>query len=332
MNENKIDMFLHCIVDGEDKNSPLKNRIRKNYKHIRKWAKRTNTNCFRIYDREIRNYPLAIDYYAGHFCIHYFARRRENSEAPQSLVNEINGILIELFNVSKDNIFWRYRIKRSKFQQYEKNKAKKRFFDVLEYGINFKVNLEDYLDTGLFLDHRETRNMVAKLCHGKRVLNLFAYTCAFSVRAASAGAAFTKSVDMSNTYIAWGKRNFLLNKISLKNHNFVREDCLRFLDLEIAEGSQYDVIIVDPPTISRSKKMKQMFDIQIDYIDLLKKSLVLLKKEKGAVLFFSTNSRKFIFDPHQFVNEGVSIIEISKKTLPIDFHDPKIHRCWKFTR
>jgi 23S rRNA G2069 N7-methylase RlmK/C1962 C5-methylase RlmI len=187
------------------------------------------------------------------------------------------------------------------------------------------VNLIDYLDTGLFLDHRETRQIVAKLAPGKRLLNLFAYTCSFSVHAAVAGASFTKSVDMSNTYTEWGKDNFRLNGLPLTNHPIVREDCLKFLDIE--KGTSYDLIVIDPPTLSRSKKMDQMFDIHYDYIPLLQKALRLLAP--GGTLFFSTNSRKFAFDVEQF--SPYSVIEISHKTLPIDFHNQKIHRCWRIS-
>ncbi len=312
------------ISDGEDKSSPLKNRIRKNYRHIRKWAKRTGTDCFRIYDRDIKEYPLAIDFYAGRFCVHYFS----SSDEPRAeLVEAATNVICTLFATTPENIFSRTRIKREKTQQYEKAGERKEFFTVQEYGALFWVNLHDYLDTGLFLDHRETRRLVASYCKDKRVLNLFAYTCSFSVHAALAGAAMTKSVDMSNTYTAWGRNNFSLNKISLKNHPIIRADCLKFLDEETATASKYDIIIIDPPTISRSKKMDQMFDIQIDYVPLLTKALKLLSK--SGILFFSTNSRKFSLDSKLF--NACNIEEISSKTLPLDFHDPKIHRCWKIT-
>ena len=318
-------VILPDIADGEDKSSPLKNRIRKTYRHVRKWAKRTGTNCFRIYDREIREYPLAIDYYDGRFCFHYFTRTRESNEPPQELYDEAVGAICSIFNTQPEMIFWRTRIKREKTEQYEKTQALQDFFTVLEYGIKFKVNLLDYLDTGLFLDHRETRKLVASFAAGKRVLNLFAYTCSFSVHAAAAGAVFTKSVDMSNTYTDWGRDNFILNGLSLKNNPIVRADCLKFLDEEIRSGIKYDIIVIDPPTISRSKKMDQMFDVQMDYLSLITKALKLLAKE--GMIFFSTNSRKFVFDASQFPT--CSIREISHKTLPIDFHDAKIHRCWK---
>lgn len=319
--------FLPSIADGEDKSFPFKNRIRKNYRHVRKWAKRSETDCFRIYDREIKSYQLAIDFYAGRFCVHYFSRTRDNPEPPPQLAEETVNAICSIFGTTPDTIYWRNRIRRKKIHQYEKIDESKEFFTVHEYGVKFKINLLDYIDTGLFLDHRETRKLVASACKGKRVLNLFAYTCSFSVHAAVAGAAFTKSVDMSNTYTEWGRDNFKLNSISLKNNEIVRADCLKFLDQEIRSGIKYDIIIIDPPTISRSKKMDQMFDIQVDYITLLTKALKLLLR--GGIIFFSTNSRKFSFDETLF--ESCSIREISNKTLPIDFHDPKIHRCWKIS-
>lgn len=320
-------IFLLAIMDGEDKSSPFGNRIRKNYRHVRKWAKRTQTNCFRIYDREIHHYPLAIDYYAGRFCVQYFAPSRDSTEPAKGLVDEINRILCLLFGIGPDLIYWRTRAKSKETRQYEKIAASKDFFTVLEYGVKFSVNLLDYLDTGLFLDHRETRRLVALMSKGKRVLNLFAYTCSFSVHAAAAGSAFTKSIDMSNTYTLWGRENFIINSIPLKNNEIVRADCLKFLGGEIEKGIKYDIIIIDPPTISRSKKMDQMFDIQIDYIFLISSALRLLANR--GVVFFSTNSRKFTFDESHF--KSCSIIEISDKTIPIDFHDAKTHRCWKIT-
>ena len=322
------DITLPNILDGEDKTSPFKNCIRKKYRHLRKWAKRSKTDCFRIYNHEIPQYPFDIDFYAGRFCIHYLPRHRENKELPDDLKFEVVQVLQELFGSAEDFIFWRTRYKRKKTEQYEKVRATKDFFIAHEHGVKFKINLLDYLDTGLFLDHRKTRQLVASLARGKRVLNLFAYTCSFSVHAAIAGALFTKSVDMSNTYLSWGKDNLQLNTLSLENNQLVRADCLKFLDEEIRTPKQYDVIVIDPPTISRSKKMDQMFDIQEDYVLLILKALQLLAKD--GIIFFSTNSRKFTFDPSLF--KSCLIQEISHKTLPVDFSDPKIHRCWKISQ
>ncbi len=322
------ELFLPLIADGEDKSSPFKNRIRKNYRHLRKWAKRTFTDSFRIYDRDVKGYPVAIDFYAGRFCVQYFSKDRESDEVPGALVEEVNRSLQAIFNADEGSIFWRTRKKRTRSEQYEKVDEQKQFFVVHEYGTKFKVNLQDYLDTGLFLDHRETRHYLASIAKGKRLLNLFAYTCSFSVQAAVAGATFTKSVDLSNTYTNWGRDNFALNQLPLKDHEIVRADCLKFIDDELRDRTQYDLIIIDPPTISRSKKMDQMFDIQVDYIPLLTKALKLLAR--NGALFFSTNSRKFSFKKEQF--EGYSIEEVTHKTIPLDFRNEKIHRCWKIVQ
>ena len=320
-------IFLPTIADGEDKSSAIKNRIRKNYRHIRKWAKRTQTDCFRIYDRDIKEYPLAIDFYAGRFCVQYFSYDRECDEPLEELKDEIDQALSAIFAASSQMIYWRTRIKRKKIQQYEKRGEQETFFTVYEYGVKFKVNLNDYLDTGLFLDHRETRQLVASIAKDKKLLNLFAYTCSFSVHAAQAGAQLTKSVDLSNTYTDWGRDNFILNSLPSSNNKIVRADCMQFLDEEIRSKMTYDIIVIDPPTISRSKKMEEMFDIQKDYPFLIEKSLSLLSP--NGTIFFSTNSRRFKFDVTLFTN--CLIEEISEKTLPIDFHK-KIHLCWKIIK
>ncbi len=304
---------LPDILDGEDKTSHLLNCLRNNYKHIRKWAKRTQTNAFRLYDREMSKYPLAIDYYAGRISIHYFSQ--EDEEYPP-YKEEVETSIQKL--IGAHPIFWRTR---QKTRQYEKRAEEKDFFNVLEYGVQFRVNLTDYLDTGLFLDHRESRQFVAKKAFGKSMLNLFAYTCSFSVHAAMQGASYTKSVDMSNTYTAWGRENFRINGLNEKQNEIVRDDVLKFLK---QERRKYDIIVIDPPTISRSKKMEGLFDVQSDYGELIYDSLKLLNE--GGFIFFSTNHRKFKFDTTLF--PGRSIREISDKTLPIDFHDKLIHRAW----
>ena len=179
----------------------------------------------------------------------------------------------------------------------------------------------------MFLDHRETRRLVAKIAKDKRVLNLFAYTCSFSVHAAVAGAAYTKSVDMSNTYTNWGRDNFNLNSLSEKNNEIVRDDCMKFLEDAQRSKDLFDIIIIDPPTISRSKKMDQMFDIQKDHPFLITKALNLLKKD--GVIFFSTNSKKFKID--KSLLKRCSINEITEKTLTLDFRNKKNHLSFRIT-
>jgi 23S rRNA (cytosine1962-C5)-methyltransferase len=319
---------LPVIEEGEDKSSILKNRIRKNYRHARKWAKRTATDCFRIYDRDIKEYPLAIEFYAGRFSVQYFFYDQEFEGPPPALQQEVGDVLYSLFGATQDQIYSRVRLKRSRLEQYEKRANSKEFFKVYEHGTAFWVNLADYLDTGLFLDHRDTRQRIAKMAKGKSLLNLFAYTCSFSVQAAKAGASYTKSVDLSNTYTEWGTQNFALNDLSLSRNEVVRADCLTFLQEEAFLGPRYDLIVIDPPTISRSKKMDRFFDLQKDYVEIIEKSLKLLKE--GGTLFFSTNARKFFLDLDAF--KGVKVQEISKKTIPFDFHSQKIHRCWEFKK
>lgn len=323
-----MDIDLPQIADGEDKSSIIKNRIRKNYRHVRKWAKRTSTNAFRVYDRDIKEYPLAIDFYDGRFCVQYFSYDRDQDDPSFELKGEINQALITIFGVKEDDIFWRNRIKREKLEQYEKLNDESSYFIVYEYGVKFKVNLEDYLDTGLFLDHRETRQLVAKLAKGKRLLNLFAYTSSFSVHAALNGAVSTTSVDMSNTYTEWSRDNLIINNLSLQSNKVVREDCLKYLVEAVDRKELYDVIVIDPPTISRSKKMDQMFDVQKDYPFLINQALKLLSP-LGTIIF-SNNFRKFKFDLELFPD--CKIEEITEKTIPIDFHNLKIHRCWRIER
>ena len=318
---------LPPILNGEDKSCPLLNCIRNNYRHAKKWAKRTNTNCFRIYDREISSFPLAIDFYDQRYCVHYFNRREENEDELNNLQTYVNNVLIKLLGTLPEMIFWRLRQKTKETRQYEKRDNKREFFTVMEYGVKFLINLTDYLDTGLFLDHRESRQIVSSLCKDKNVLNLFAYTCSFSVHAAIKGAKSTKSIDMSNSYTRWGADNFLLNSISMNNHEIIRADCLKFLESESHTNNKFDVIFIDPPTISRSKKMEQLFDIQEDYSFILQKSLSLLNK--GGVIFFSTNSRKFRLDESLFPD--CKITNTTKKTIPFDFHEKKIHQSWFIT-
>jgi 23S rRNA (cytosine1962-C5)-methyltransferase len=320
------DDFLPVITD-QDKTSALKNCIRNNYIHIRKWALRTQTNAFRIYDRDIKEYPIAIDFYAGRFCVHYFmfAEDGDSQEPREDLRQAVQQALHDLFQSDPSLIYSRTRIRREKTEQYEKTGHSKEFFPVLEYGIKFWINLVDYLDTGLFLDHREVRRYIGSIAKGKKVLNLFAYTCSFSVHAILGGALFTKSVDLSNTYTAWGEDNFRLNGLSPSHHPIIRGDCLQFLE---EETSLYDIIIIDPPTLSRSKKMEKMFDIQEDYPFLISRALQLLNP--GGVIFFSTNSRKFVLDPNLL--PPCEILDVSKKTLPIDFKNPKIHQCFRIRR
>lgn len=316
-------LFLPILLDGEDKSCPLKNRIRKNYQALRKWGNKTLTNCFRIFDKDIKEFPVAIDYYDRRFCVHYYAGSKEEQTPSPRIIDAVTSALCALFDIDKAHIYWRNRFIREKVEQYEKADSSQESFVVWEYGAKFEVNLKDYLDTGLFLDHRETRQQVAREARDKHLLNLFSYTGAFSVHAALAGALSTTSVDLSNTYTAWNERNFVLNNLSPHSHHIIRDDCLQFLSEK--RNFKYDIIVLDPPTLSRSKKMTQMFDLQIDYIFLIKKSLSILSE--GGILYFSNNSRRFVLETDLFPE--CTIIDITQQTLPKDFRNQKIHHCWK---
>lgn len=317
-------MDLLQITESEDKSSPFKNCLRNHYRHLKKWAKRTETNCFRIFDRDISNYPIAIDVYGGLFSIHYFSPSREISEPPATFFDEVNTTLEHLFGVPPSSIFWRTRAKKKETRQYEKQNTLSECVTVYEHGAKFLVNLTDYLDTGLFLDHRQTRQLVAAEAKGKKLLNLFAYTGAFSIQAGFHGAESTKTVDMSNTYTEWARKNIRLNELPESHNEVIRADCMKFLLQEKESSNCYDLIVIDPPTISRSKKMETLFDIQKDYYFLIDTALCLLK-EKGTI-YFSTNSRKFSFDFSLFPHTAIQ--EITNKTEAIDFKGKNTHRCW----
>lgn len=320
-----IEPYLPDLADGEDKSSPLKNRIRKNYRHVRKWAKRTKTDAFRIYDRDIKEHPFAIDYFAGKFSVHYWASRSEEDEVPEKHIDSCQEALTSLFGCDPGSIFWRTRIRRKKVEQYEKREARQEFFEVFENGLKFFINLEDYLDTGLFLDHRKTRELVGGLSQGKRVLNLFAYTGAFSVYAAAHGARQVVTVDMSNTYLSWAEENFRLNGIFLEGHPCLRADCMKYLEEAPRRGELFDVIVLDPPTLSRSKKMEEMFDIERDWPYLIGQCKKLLHKD--GVLIFSTNFRSFELDEGLFPE--LVFEEITKRTHVEEFRDGKIRFAWR---
>jgi len=231
--------------------------------------------------------------------------------------------------VNSDQVFLKIRKKQRSTDQYEKHDDQGRFHIIEEGGCKLLVNFEDYLDTGLFLDHRPIRLLIQQQAKNKRFLNLFAYTGSATVHAAVGGAKSTTTVDMSNTYIEWAKKNMALNK-NTGEHEFIQADCLEWLANEAKEldGRQYDLIFLDPPTFSNSKRMDDVFDIQNDHVQLIKNAIALLATE--GVLYFSTNFRRFKIDLPGL--SELSVVDISAKTIPEDFsRNPRIHYCWKIT-
>lgn len=309
--------------------SMFENRLRKNLKHLEKWARRESVSCFRVYDADIPEFPLAVDQYGGFLHVAEYKRKHNLDEAEyQQWLSQCVQILSEVFLITPDRIFLKSRQPQKGKQQYQKTATERHELVVEENGLSFLVNLSDYLDTGLFLDHRNTRKMVHQLAKDKHVLNLFAYTGSFTVYAAAGGAASTTTVDLSNTYLSWAQRNLALNKLAAPQHQFIRADVKAWLrDAPIT--TLYELVVLDPPTFSNSKSMKSdILDTQRDHPALINGCLK--RMQTGGILFFSTNYRQFQLASDQI--DSSSIRDISKQTIPEDFRNKKIHYCFEIKK
>ena len=309
------------------------NRLRKNLRELGRWARREGITCYRIYDADMPEYALAIDLYGGEeLSVHvqeYQAPKSIDSNKAQTRLYEALAALPELLDVPMQRIHFKVRSRQKGKAQYERQAEEKNFLEVAEGGCKFLVNLTDYLDTGLFLDHRLTRALIAELAPGRRMLNLFAYTGSATVYAAKGGARATTTVDMSRTYLDWARRNMALNGFSGDNHTFIQADCLDWLEQQAETvWHRYGLIFLDPPTFSTSKRMEKTFDIQRDHVQLIRNTARLLTPD--GILIFSNNFRRFKMD--RAALEGLNIEEITQATLPKDFsRNAKIHNCWKIT-
>lgn len=310
-----------------ENNSPLLNRLKKNQQKLKSFLIQNQISCYRIFDWDMPEYPLCIDVYENkiHVAI-YKTKFTSQYDKFQNWLQECKQDFKSFFNINDDEIYIKQRERMAINKQYEKVNEKKEFFTVKENGIQFLVNLNDYLDTGLFLDHRNTRKRVMQEAQGKHVLNLFAYTGSFSVYAAMGGAFTTTTVDLSNTYLNWAKENFKLNQIPLSKHQFIKTDVKEW----IAQASTklYDIIILDPPTASKSKMTKSNFDVQLDHVELINNTLLHLTE--CGVLYFSNNYRNFILDTEKI--QASKIEDISTFSVPFDFRNKKIHSCWKILK
>jgi len=315
----------------EEKNlaiaTDFSNRLKKNLAYMQKWAKNVNTNAYRVYDADVPEYAAAIDYYNGYYVIQaYKAPAKVNPRVAKRHELDMLSATVEVAGVSGDKVILKSREVMSGDRQYEKSEElRNEFITVNEDNALFKVNLYDYLDTGLFLDGRLIRKLIREKSQGKSVLNLFAYTCSASVAAALGGATRVVSVDMSKTYLNWGMDNFKLNSLSLDNTDFIQADCLAWLSKDQEE--KFDLIYIDPPTFSNSKRMESSFDVKRDHVQLLA-NLTRHLKDGGEVIFCN-NMRGFVLD--ESISEyGFSFENISEKTLPRDFaRDKKIHTCYR---
>lgn len=301
------------------------NRLQKNIKKIEKWATQQGLDAYRLYDADLPEYNLAVDRYADHIVIQEYAAPKniDENKARQRLLDAVNATL-SVTGIKTDKLILKVRQKQKGTNQYEKLANKGDYFYVNEYGAKLWVNLTDYLDTGLFLDHRLTRKMLGEMAANKDFLNLFAYTGSATVHAALGGAKSTTTVDMSNTYLNWVEQNLLLNDITGKQHKLIQADCLQWL-AECTE--QFDLIFVDPPTFSNSKRMKDNWDVQRDHIDLMTSLKKILRSD--GVIVFSNNKRGFKMNLDSLTELKLSAVEISHKTIPLDFERNKqIHNCW----
>tara|TARA_R110002050_G_scaffold1244_5_gene8851 strand:- start:162304 stop:164505 length:2202 start_codon:yes stop_codon:yes gene_type:complete len=307
------------------------NRLKKNFKHLSKWAKKNNTECYRLYDADLPEYAVAVDLYGDYVHVQEYAPPK--SIDPEKAVQRLNDVMEAIphvLSLPASHIALKLRQKQRGTQQYEAHASQKQRIKVTESGLNFWINLTDYLDTGLFLDHRITRQMIAEQAAGKDFLNLFAYTGSATVYAAAGHAKSTTTVDMSNTYLEWAQDNLALNGFMGEQHQFVRANCLDWLKIAEQESKQrYGLIFLDPPTFSNSTRMEGVFDIQRDHVSLINMTANLLADD--GVLLFSTNRRDFKMDHDALSN--LTITDISRVTLPQDFErNPKIHYCWSITK
>ncbi|WP_028389359.1 bifunctional 23S rRNA (guanine(2069)-N(7))-methyltransferase RlmK/23S rRNA (guanine(2445)-N(2))-methyltransferase RlmL [Legionella fairfieldensis] len=303
----------------------LANRLHKNHSHLRKWAKRNHITCYRVYDADLPEYAYAIDIYNDYAVLQEYA-------APASIASykaekrslEVLQVTPEALGISADKLVVKQRKQQKGNNQYQKIDHTKRKLIVVEGSAKFKVNLYDYLDTGLFLDHRPLRQRFAQLKSGSRFLNCFCYTASASVHAALAGA-ITTNVDLSRTYLAWAEDNFRLNGLDLSRHQFVQFDCLEWLKMC---RDRFDVIFLDPPSFSNSKRMTKTLDIQRDQAFLVDAAIRLLAPE--GVLYFSTNFRHFKLSPQ--ISAKYNVRDITAETIDIDFKRSKnIHHCFMIT-
>ncbi len=316
-------------VHAED----FENRLKKNARHLNRWARRNDVGAFRVYDADLPDFALAIDVYEcnpRHVVLQEYAAPDtiDPVRAEQRLRAALNIVTTQL-EVPASHLHLRRRERQRGSDQYEPLDQKRDREIVQEHGCRFYVNFTDYLDTGLFLDHRPLRLRLQREAKGKRFLNLFCYTASATVHAARGGATRTLSLDLSNRYLEWAEANLALNQLAGPAHQFLRADCLRWLE-QPARGAdrEFDLILCDPPTFSNSKKMSDTLDLQRDHGDLLR---ALLKRlAPGGQLYFSTNRRRFTFD--KTLSQDCEVTDITDKTLDEDFQRARRpHRCWLLT-
>jgi len=315
------------------------NRLRKNLKELSLWAQRQNVACYRVYDADMPEYAVAIDLYHGArrwvHCQEYAAPSTIDPEKSEARFAQIRTALPVVLEIPESQIFFKVRRRQKNSGQYPRLATTGIFYEVREGDATFLVNFTDYLDTGLFLDQRPIRDLIRRLAPGKRFLNLYAYTGTATVQAALARAITTTSVDLSANYLSWARRNLARNGFLITDsnpHKFITADILPWLQEMVAisdkERPRYDLIFLDPPTFSRSKRMNGVLDIQRDHITLLRYAAQLLAP--AGIIIFSTNYRRFWLDQAQLIAARLSFEDITAQTIGDDFaRNPRIHQCWR---
>ncbi|MBL7710411.1 MAG: class I SAM-dependent methyltransferase [Chitinophagaceae bacterium] len=308
-----------------DKLIMFRNRLAKVWRHLAKQAKRQGISCYRVYDHDLPEFPFCIEFYGDKLYVAEYKRQHGMTEEEHDEWTERSlEVMTEVLGVSKEKIFLKLRQRKpGRLGQYQKYDEVQHEFEVTENGLKFIVNLSDYLDTGLFLDHRITRQMVKEQSSGKKVLNLFAYTGSFSVYAAAGAAEEVITADLSKTYLNWAERNLQLNGFTdAAKYKFVHIDVKQYL--KTIPPGYFDMIIMDPPTFSNSKRMEDILDIQRDHVILINQCIAGLKP--GGILYFSTNFRKFELDKEKI--NASSIKDITKATTPFDFGGKLFRWCF----
>lgn len=312
-----------------EKHIMFRNRLTKVFKHLSRQARRQGISCYRLYDRDLPEFPLILEIYEDKvYLAEYQSKHHLSEEEYQQWLENCLPIISEVTGVPGSHIYMKERKRKlSRQDQYQRIAEEQEFFVVKEGGLFFRVNLSDYLDTGLFLDHRLTRQMVREQSQDKKVLNLFCYTASFSVYAADGAAKEVVSVDLSNTYLQWAEENFRLNKlVDPSRYRFVKADVKQYLDT--LPPDYFDLVVMDPPTFSNSKMMKDFLDIQRDHAGLLNK--VLAATKPGGTIYFSTNSRRFVLESEKI--HGATIKDITRATTPFDFEGKLLRWCFRIDK
>lgn len=300
------------------------NRLRKNLRTTGKWAKQQGIQCYRLYDADLPEYAVAVDIYGDRVHVsEYAAPKSIDPAVAQKRVEEVMVVIPEVLNVQRDWVYLKQRQRQKGAEQYNKFDSQQQYFEVQEGAVKLLVNLSDYLDTGLFLDHRPVRLDIAKRAKGKRFLNLFCYTGTATIHAAAAGAWYSLSIDMSNTYLRWLAKNLAINGLSEAKHRTERANVLEWLQGEVDQ--EFDLILLDPPTFSNSKRMEDVFDVQRDHVMLVERCMARLAP--GGLLIFSNNYRRFQLD--EGLQAKYMVEEVTAQTIDKDFaRHANIHKCW----